>query len=170
MEIKVSHKSKIIVIDNYPRHSQLKREMADRLEAMEDVRKKTTNVKATVSGWDISSNEMEILKHFFIEKTPELYDWIDTNRIGFSQWWANVYRKGDYTIPHDHIGASIISNIYFFKSKQYHSPLVFDDSRRRIKPVEGRMVLFPSYLTHSVPKHKHNETRITLAGDIDLLS
>ena len=165
MEVKLTHKSKIIVIDNYLRHSQLKREMVDRLGMMPDVQGKVTNVKATMSEWSITSPEMERLKEFILTKTPLLYPWIVNHQIEFTAWWANVYRKGEYAAPHDHLFCAV-STIYFLKSEWYHSPLVFNDSRKRIKPVEGRLVLFPSYLTHSVPKHKHKETRITLAGNI----
>jgi hypothetical protein len=64
--------------------------------------------------------------------------------------------------PHD------FSFAYFVKAKWYYSPLVFTDSGKRIRPKEGRYVIFPAYLKHHVPKHRYNDTRITLSGNLSI--
>ena len=82
-------------------------------------------------------------------------------------FWGNVYRKGDYAQSHCH-KPSNFSFAYFVKSKWYDSPLIFNDSGKRIRPKEGRYVIFPSYLLHSVPKHRYNHERITLSGNYNI--
>ena len=57
---------------------------------------------------------------------------------------------------------------YFVKSKWYYPPLVFTDSGKRIRPKEGTFVAFPAYLMHHVPKHRYNDTRITLSGNLTI--
>ena len=79
-------------------------------------------------------------------------------------FWANVYKKGDYAQSHCHKPAAF-SFAYFVKSKWYDSPLVFTESGKRIRPKEGTFVAFPAYLLHHVPKHRYNDTRITLSGN-----
>ena len=80
-------------------------------------------------------------------------------------FWANIYRKGDYTISHDH-KPQFLSCVYFLKTKWYYSPLVFSDSGKKILPKEGTFVIFPSNVRHLVPKHRYRETRITLSGNM----
>ena len=80
-------------------------------------------------------------------------------------FWANVYEKGDYAQSHCH-KPNDFSFAYFVKSKWYYPPLVFTDSGKRIRSKEGRFVAFPSYLKHHVPKHRYNDTRITLSGNL----
>ena len=46
--------------------------------------------------------------------------------------------------------------------------LVFSDSGKRIRPKEGKYVIFPGYLKHHVPKHRYTDTRITLSGNFTI--
>ena len=86
-------------------------------------------------------------------------------RIQCLNFWANVYEKGDYAESHDHKPHDF-SFAYFLKSKWYDSPLVFTESGKRIRPKEGKYVIFPSYLLHHVPKNRYNHQRITLSGNL----
>ena len=81
-------------------------------------------------------------------------------------FWGNIYRKGEYTVSHDHF-PSTFSIVYFLKGEKHFSPLVFNRFSK-IRCKEGRLVIFPSYLKHWVPVHKHSETRITLSSNINL--
>ena len=91
----------------------------------------------------------------------------------FEAFWGNIYKKGDYTIAHDHKPCPY-SVVYFLKSKPNFSPLIIENFNTKtkkdkplvIKPLEGRLVIFPGSLRHKVPVHIHDETRITLAANI----
>lgn len=167
MYIDIFTKSKIVVLDNYFKHDSLKEEILYPLESFVDAQNKSTNVKATMTHWDITSPQIEVLKSYVLSKSYELL-W-DGAKPSISQVWANIYRKNEYTILHDHV-PSTLSFVYFLNSKIYYSSLYFDTifGKKRIRPKEGRLVLFPSYLRHGVLKHKYNDTRITLSGNIKL--
>tara|TARA_B100001996_G_scaffold218502_1_gene167989 strand:+ start:425 stop:952 length:528 start_codon:yes stop_codon:yes gene_type:complete len=133
-----------------------------------------TNVKAfhTVWEWEPDNITFRNLKAYIREEIEKHYK---PGAVGGGSripirpgaFWANVYEKGDYAQPHCH-KPSAFSFAYFVKSKWYYPPLVFNDSGKRIRPKEGTFVIFPSFLTHHVPKHRYNDTRITLSGNFEI--
>jgi hypothetical protein len=50
------------------------------------------------------------------------------------------------------------------------APLVFDNTGYEIMPVTGQLIMFPSWLGHSVPKFEPGDgsERIVLAGNVEL--
>ena len=164
MECFVHPKTKILILD-YPNHKELKEEILPVLKNYKDVQNKETNVKATMTEWHISSLQIEYLKMFTLSHANKFL-WHNPN-CQFLDFWANIYRKGEYAIWHDHV-PDHLAMVYFLKSKRYYSPLCFQSFgfNKRIFPKEGRLVIFPAHLKHNVPEHKYNGTRITLAGNI----
>ena len=77
--------------------------------------------------------------------------------------WSAIYKKGHDAKPHCHIPAHI-SFVYYFKSTG-NTPLVFDECNFKLNPTDDTLVIFPSYLKHSVPPHNDEEDRICLAGN-----
>ena len=169
-----------IFIGEYPFHQELKEEWAPILESYPDCQDRLTNVKATMTEWDMLSvmdeynfdtSKLKKLKETMLQDSYRFYESCKyrsshTSKIGYRNFWSNIYRKGDYTKSHNHIFSNV-SCVYFLKAKWYHSPLVFTQYGERIRPKEGNYVLFPSYLMHHVPKHKFNDTRITISGNIE---
>ena len=84
------------------------------------------------------------------------------------EFWSAIYREGHYTISHAH-SPSFLSFVYYLKSNINSSPLVFDGCDFQVQPHDDMLVVFPSYLIHSVPKHT-GEDRICLAGNLNLIS
>tara|TARA_B100000035_G_scaffold302066_1_gene299294 strand:- start:374 stop:907 length:534 start_codon:yes stop_codon:yes gene_type:complete len=170
---KITANHEIFVLDNYPRQNSLLEDLGDYFENYKDCQNRRTNVKATMTEWNLDLPNQEFI-HFkrtiySVAKQIKLY-WACPFKI--NTIWANIYRKGDYTIPHDH-DPDRYSFVYFLKSKPNFSPLLFEDVNlknkkkkwRVIKPIEGRLVIFPGFLKHKVPVHIHNETRITISGN-----
>ena len=178
---------RVYYADNYNRHKQLKDDLLEFLENHEDVQKRRTNVKATATDWNmkIESQELDRFKESVLDFLLSMPTDTDSRRGCFGDHqntrnfhmldcWGNIYRKGDYTINHNHI-PSQYSWVYFLKSKPNYSPLLFDywDQKKRkmksvkILPIESRIVVFPSSLKHRVPVHIHDETRITISGNIE---
>ena len=131
-----------------------------------------SNVKAfhTEWNWEPENITFRNLKSYIreeIEKYWQPGQCFDTPRemLKINNFWANVYKKGDYAQSHCHKPADF-SFAYFVKSKWYDSPLVFTDSGKRIRPKEGTFFAFPAYLMHHVPKHRYRNTRITLSGNL----
>jgi len=122
----------------------------------------------------------------------DLNKWIDTmvqayveqNKIKkpvtVKNSWFNIYKKYDYQEFHKH-PESIISTIYFLKADKNSSRVVFKtpkDDMFNIKfsenspenlelvyytPEAGKLLIFPSNISHSVEQHLSDNTRITLA-------
>lgn len=167
--MKVRHDAEIIVGD-YQFADSLNKEVLHQLK--HTVNHGHTNVKCSVfTGWNWLPDNPKVknFKSFIISEIERKFspgkmttgEWISGKMINF---WGNVYRKDDYAQSHCH-EPFLYSFAYFVKAKWYDSPLIFDDSRKRIRPKEGRYVIFPSYLLHSVPKHRYNHERITLSGN-----
>tara|TARA_R110001592_G_scaffold45063_1_gene144396 strand:- start:135 stop:686 length:552 start_codon:yes stop_codon:yes gene_type:complete len=78
--------------------------------------------------------------------------------------WSAIYKKGHYAKLHCHIPAHI-SFVYYFKSTG-NTPLIFDECNFKLNPTDDTLVIFPSYLKHSVPPHNDKEDRICLAGNV----
>ena len=168
--MKIKHNANITVED-YPFHKMLADELVPLLENYEDKQNRTSNVKATMTDWYITTPQIERLRKFILNEITSKID-ASIKMIGdikpfiprFRDIWANVYRKGDYAVSHRHQPA-VYSFVYFLKSRWFYSPLVFDDYGQKIRPRNGRYIIFPSYLRHHVPKHRYNESRITLSGN-----
>jgi hypothetical protein len=165
--------SSSIYIGEYPFHQQLKDDLVPLLEDYPDIQKKETNVKATMTEWfwQHDNSKVKNLKRYFITLVYNKFQYGDIGCVKsflvFKEFWANVYRKGEYTDSHSH-RTNWFSIVYFLKSKWYYPPLVFTNTRQKIRPKEGTYVIFPSYLKHHVPKHQYNDTRMTLSGNLDL--
>ena len=167
--IQVKSKSNVHV-GEYPFHDKIKSELLLVLEKYFDRQDRGSNVYATMTEWKITSPQIERLKAYVVN---ELHKFLPNSMVRQDQdmeviwrdFWGNIYRKGDYAKSHHH-KPSPFSFVYFLKTKWYDSPLIFSDFGRRIRPKEGRFVIFPGYLMHAVPKHRYNESRITLSGNL----
>ena len=140
------------------------------------IRDSNSNVKASIhTEWDWEPDNITFrnLKSYIREEIEKNYKpgiMIGSdgrNMLKVENFWANVYEKGDYAQSHNH-KPNDYSFAYFVKSKWYYPPLVFTDSGKRIRPKEGTFVAFPAYLMHHVPKHRYNDTRITLSGNFTI--
>ena len=169
----IKHNTNILVGD-YQFADRVKEETFSRLTNCDFIPRETTNVKAFHTKWDWEKDNITFrnLKAYLREEIeryfkPGAMSTGERHLLKEKNFWANVYKKGDYAQSHCH-KPSAYSFAYFVKAKWYHSPLVFTDSGRRIRPREGRWVAFPAYLSHHVPKHRYNDTRITLSGNFDM--
>jgi len=86
--------------------------------------------------------------------------------------WINIYKKGDYQEYHNHVG-NFISCIYYLKSDENSSYVRFKapyydthnvaDNISFYKPDPGKLLIFRSYIPHSVCKHTDDNLRISIA-------
>jgi|TARA_B100001093_G_scaffold372521_1_gene357464 uncharacterized protein (TIGR02466 family) len=111
----------------------------------------------------------------------------DTLKIGQGnlvhvQSWINMHDPGDHAPKHHHIN-SCYSGVYYIQTPYNSGGIVFTKSPSHMEqifahPSEGNLwnssewefptkagdlILFPSYLTHSVPKNESKEKRISVA-------
>jgi len=173
--MEVKHNAPILIGD-YQFADKVKDQVISLLDkGISTIPQNDTNVKATIHtvwDWEPDNITFRNLKEFVREEIETHYRPGATSagnrqRIYCKSFWANVYEKGDYAQTHDHRPYDF-SFAYFVKSKWYHAPLILSHSGKRIRPKEGRYVIFPSYLKHHVPKHRYNNTRITLSGNLEI--
>ena len=99
--------------------------------------------------------------------------------------WANINPPGGYNRPHIHPN-SHFSGVYYIKAPQNSGDIVFNDPRSsahmvmpdrvkdikppshlwrevRVNPLEGRLIMFPSWLWHCVDPNESNDIRISVS-------
>ena len=159
----------LIHVVKYTRHEELKKDICDDLLNYADKQGHLTNVKATMTEWNITSPEIEILKKSIIDDLKDFpleLIWGPPGEFDVVNIWGNVYRNGEETIFHEHQPQDL-TMVYFLKCGEGDAPLIFDGSDEYVPPVEGVMAIFPAYIKHGVPKHTSENIRITLAADIN---
>ena len=169
--ISVRHKADIIK-GEYQFADKVKREVLSLLKVCNPIPQDNSNVKASIhTEWDWEPDNITFrnLKAYIREEIEKKYQPGSMsvggrNLLKCGNFWANVYEKGDFAQSHCH-KPHHYSFAYFVKAKWYDSPLVFTDSGKKVRPKEGRYVIFPAYLRHHVPKHIYNRERITLSGN-----
>ena len=147
-----------------------KQECIDEIYNLGDSQHRSTNVKATMTKsriWEESNIFNPLIKgiKLAINNVYPLGD--ERFDYDIHDAWGTTYRKGDYTDAHTH-GDSYLSFIYYLKSSG-KTPLIFDECNFQINPLDDLLIVFPSYLIHSVPPHEENEDRICIAGNMKLI-
>ena len=170
--ISIPHKENVIVGD-YPFADKVKKATLEALKFATNIPKTHTNVKASVHTsyiWEEDNIILNNFKKYIINEVETLH------RPGFmadgtrhhlkcENFWAMIYEKGDYAQIHCHKPFHY-SFAYFVKAKRDHAPFVFTESKIKIRPKEGRYVIFPGGLLHHVPPHRSDDKRITLSGNL----
>ena len=105
------------------------------------------------------------------------------NEIVIPQMWINVNKKNDWNAIHSH-GQYNLSGTYYVKVPSDSGKIVFRDPRpsaisnlfmvntfdkgefRKVKTIEGLLILFPSYLDHFVEPSNADEDRISISFDV----
>jgi hypothetical protein len=79
--------------------------------------------------------------------------------------WMNFSYKGDDNPPHNHAGS--LSGIIYIKNPD-KEPTNFPTIDYVHEPKEGEIILFPSYLQHSVDVKETDSERITSSFNLDV--
>ena len=133
-----------------------------------DFQERNTNVKADMTEW-------------YMHKTHTCFQWVCNKALTLAErhnphkvdmevydCWGAVYREGEYTKEHDH-WPCLWSFVFYVDSCENCSPLVFPTgNNHKVLPKTGNLILFPSWILHSVPPQKCNHERIMIAGNIRL--
>ena len=152
--------------------------------------------KSNVKGWhsndfNLSDKDPQSFIAFIlpaIENVMNDMNWDKEKQTAkISNMWAIINTGGSANLRHQH-GNSTISGAYYVKAPQDCGDIVFYDPRpapiysypnvksvnflnaqvNGISPVEGALILFPSFLDHSVNENKSNEERIVISFNIRL--
>ena len=135
-----------------------------------DKQNQKTNVKGIMSSYHIytETRELDDLLNNIINSINISVP-IEDKRFYYDlkNCWGAVYKEGHYTVPHVHLPDNI-SFVYYLKANENSSPLVFDECNFKINPIDDFLIIFPSYVTHSVPKQSKGEDRICIAGNLKI--
>ena len=150
--------------------------------------------KSNVKGWhskDFSLNDEAPQKFIAfilpaIEQVMTDMNWEENKQIAkINNMWAIINIGGSANLRHQH-GNSTISGAYYVRAPLNSGDIVFYDPRpapvyshpnvvdsnilnaqvNSISPKEGALVLFPSYLDHSVNENLSNDERIVISFNI----
>ena len=145
-----------------------------------------TNVKGWHSTTDMHTKpEYQQLARELFKMQEEIFvnEHLDRGpRLG--NMWANINPPGGMNQPHVHPN-SLFSGVYYIKSQPQSGRLKIYDPRPGIQtvmpprkpgnpgkdlwreayidPVPGRIIMFPSWLWHSVEENKSNDIRISVS-------
>jgi uncharacterized protein (TIGR02466 family) len=109
------------------------------------------------------------------------------DRLTHYQGWININQYGNYNGMHVH-SCSFISLVYYLQTDPHAGNIVFHHPFKmqmyynydntpfygkypldiEITPEDGMILIFPSYLPHSVNHSRSNNDRISLAFDLSL--
>ena len=152
--------------------------------------------KSNIKGWhskdfNMQENEPKNFIKFIlpaIEQVITDMNWEKQKQsININNMWAIINTGGSANLRHQH-GNSTISGAYYVRAPKNSGDIVFYDPRpapvytypkalnpnllnaqvNGINPKEGALVLFPSYLDHSVNENLSNEERIVISFNISI--
>tara|TARA_Y100001936_G_C15928993_1_gene588277 strand:+ start:66 stop:662 length:597 start_codon:yes stop_codon:yes gene_type:complete len=150
--------------------------------------------KSNVKGWhsqdfDLNNNDTQKFINFILPGIKQVIsdmDWEKSKQTAkINNMWAIINTGGSGNLRHQH-GNSTISGAYYVRAPVNSGDIVFYDPRpapvyshpnvvnanllnaqvNGISPKEGALVLFPSYLDHSVNENKSSEERIVISFNI----
>ena len=153
--------------------------------------------KSNLLGWHSKDFNMkdEMVLNFFDSIKPNINSalidmgWDDPiNKINITSAWSIINKKNASNARHIHSN-SYISAVYYVSAPTNCGDILFHDPREariirkpnkikpnklnaevvNITPQSGLLVLFPSYLHHSVDINTSNEERIVISFNIDLI-
>jgi len=103
----------------------------------------------------------------------------ETGSLELSAIWVNVMPKNCYHAFHAH-PLSVVSGTYYVSAARGSSPLRIEDPRAPLfmaspprsiqydlKPKNGDVILFESWLKHEVPPHQSSEDRVSVSFNYD---
>ena len=155
--------------------------------------------RSNVNGWhsknfkiekdNIPYNFVKSIHAYVKEVIVDGFGWkYVPEKVGVSEIWAIINKKGTFNSSHNHPGSYLSAayyvkapnncgNIHFYdpnEIKKFNSPSTeklteLSTSGFSIKPEEGHLLIFPSYLYHDVGKSLSDEDRIVISFNVSIL-
>jgi uncharacterized protein (TIGR02466 family) len=154
--------------------------------------------KSNAGGWHSPYFDMKNsnpVKQFIANFSKPLYEVI-SNHMNYKcnpqdviilNMWSIINKKNTFNIKHNHPN-SIMSAAYYVKAKKKSGKIAFHDPKDvkvmyhppikehneisceevKIEPEEGKLLLFPAYLQHSVEENLSEDERIVISFNINI--
>lgn len=162
MNVDVIKENIDIIIDKYPYSKSINKTLMDDIDEMgyDDTSSYRKNDTAKFSLTTMSHAARSISD--WVCKLISIKYALDTSPL-LSRCFFTRCDKGDFVSVHEHF-PDCFSWVYYVNTPRGSSPLVFSESGRQVKAEAGKLVLFPSWLEHHVPKN-NSEERSIVAGN-----
>jgi hypothetical protein len=150
--------------------SELHSQVENIIKDVGDGQNRKTNVKATMTKWNmleyrpfelIAKKAAKTVEDWHTEKTDlELVTFMTT-------CWGSIYNRGDHSERHSHVPA-LYSWVYYVKVDENSAPIYFPNKPGfYYKPTSGTGIIFPGWLDHETPFHESDNERIIVVGNIE---
>ena len=153
-------------------------------------------IKSNLKGWHSKNfnmkdeepkNFIEAIKKNINEAINDMAWDLNNQEVTLSNMWAIINKKGAMNQKHHHSNSDL-SAAYYVTAKEGCGDIIFYDPRpgkvykhpisntpnllnannNGVKPEPGMLVLFPSYLEHSVDPNTSDDERIVISFNINL--
>ncbi|PPR47596.1 MAG: hypothetical protein CFH19_00439 [Alphaproteobacteria bacterium MarineAlpha5_Bin9] len=126
---------------------------------------KMLNESSIDMGWDLKKNELKITGMWAIINPTNASNarHIHSNNFISAAYYVKAPENCGNIVFYDPRSANVIRTPAFERSNTLNSSIF------KITPKEGLLVLFPSYLHHSVDMNKSNEERIVVSFNMNLI-
>tara|TARA_B100000287_G_scaffold139383_1_gene131316 strand:- start:827 stop:1393 length:567 start_codon:yes stop_codon:yes gene_type:complete len=136
-----------------------------------------------------SFSNSELLDRDICDEYVSIFDTIfEKEWSGNFECWYQVYKNEEYQEWHDHL-PSALSAIHFLNFNKEHKAPIFEDPSKGLKAIvkhsglneqlgapfvytpqveEGDILIFPSYLKHTVPAGVYDSYRVTIALNLNV--
>ena len=156
--------------------ASLRGTLTDIIVDLGDEQNHSSNVKADMTDWFMHQKYKEFKELSIHAESVAKQMTKDPVAMFTFDCWGAVYRKGEYTKKHSHWG-NLWSWCYYLEVPPDAPPFRFEDitemgesepSSFDVYPKENDLLMFPSWVSHSVPKSESNSERIMVAGNIQI--
>ena len=177
------------------KYNEINKKMYNYIKSLQSKNPEGT-LKSNLEGWHSENFDLkaEEIVFFVNSISPSLnssfndMQWdVNNLQVKITSMWSIINNKNASNSRHIHSN-NYISAAYYVKAPNNCGDIVFHDPRSAavfrhprvltpnklnsniysVQPKEGLLVLFPSYLQHSVDKNNSNEERIVISFNIDL--
>ena len=151
-----------LIIEQHPDYEKLNSNLLKESEGVIYDWSDITYVRGKMSEWHICGKYIDVIKEWAKTLTPSIKGMIP--RI-IDAWYARFdYRN--HALVHNH-GDMYASFVYYIKTPEGSSPIIFPDENETVEAKEGNLLIFPGHINHYVPENKC-EGRVIIAGNINL--
>ena len=123
-----------------------------------------SNVKANMTSWYLHEESDVIggLADLVLIECQKMSGQFD---LVMGECWGNVQRYSENVVEHTH-WPFLWSWCYYSLVDSTSPPLIFPEAKQSFEPEIGDLIIFPSYIKHSVPHSYSENERIVIAGNI----
>ena len=151
-----------LIIKQHPDYEKLNSNLLKESEGVIYDWSDITYVRGKMSEWHICGKYIDVIKEWVKTLTPSIKGMIP--RI-IDAWYAR-FDYGNHALVHNH-GDMYASFVYYIKTPEGSSPIIFPDENETVEAKEGNLLIFPGHINHYVPENKC-EGRVIIAGNINL--